>query len=87
MRYRIWLTVIVLGAGLFTGLFWAMPDQSPGQYTVYTAQQPRCSAAEAGDLTTFVGKGITPFRAECVRDGGIYVWDALPGPVSTKGKS
>ena len=85
MRYSPWITTGVLAAGAVTGLLlptihpWQV---QPAQYSVYTVQQPRCSAAEAGDLTTFRGKGIKPFRAVCGRDGSQFYWDALPGPAT-----
>lgn len=87
MRYSRWITTGVLTAGAVTGLMlptirpWQV---EPAQYAVYTAAQPRCSAAEAGDLTTFAGKGVRPFRAVCGRSDGQYFWDALPNPADVK---
>lgn len=87
MRYRSWITTGVLTAGAVTGLMlptihpWTV---EPGQYAVYTASQPRCSASEAGDLTTFKGKHVGPFRAVCGRLSDGYFWQALPNPADVK---
>ena len=87
MRYSRWITTGVLTAGAVTGLLLPTikPWQAePAQYAVYTAAQPRCSASEAGYLTTFTGKGIKPFRAVCDRLSDGYFWQALPNPAEVK---
>lgn len=94
MRYSRLITIGVLTAGAVVGL--SLPTLTatgqPAQYAVYTVSQPRCSAAEAGDLTTFRGKGIKPFRAFCGRDGGQFYWNRLssladPKPVCGPGST
>lgn len=79
MRY---LAVAILALGFTLGVLWPFGKAQPAQYAVYTVSQPRCSASEAGDLTTFAGKGVTPFRAVCGLDGGQWYWDALPNPAT-----
>ena len=88
MRYSKWIVTGTLTAGAVTGLL--LPTihpltVQPAQYAVYTVSQPRCSAAEAGDMTTFIlPKHEGSFRAVCgqVTDG--YVWQALPDPADVK---
>lgn len=88
MRYRPWITTGVLTAGAVTGLLlptihpWTV---EPAQYAVYTVSQPRCGAAEAGDLATFIlPKREGSFRAVCDRVSGGYFWQAMPNPADVK---